>query len=1029
MGALTRCAGHCAIGPKKLDMAWQLIYTSASRSLEAGRSGFGTVARHRTLSPLLVSAIERISQFSRLPGTDADRVIYCHRIVAVGGGRFHVLSAIRDAGADYTGRTNHIAHHLIIDPREVAQAGATGPSPAEVMVAMNWATSWSETPRFLEDSEEIMLSAIRRQSTISVWEQIAGDAEQAWLLASGDASRGAYIIQPSGVDLRAIYAESLRLMPDRLWQTSFTTSLQPSDEPADFRWIGIEENSPLKTRTESSGRPVLNLAAPHLLPRVEISHSAPAVETRQRYPNPAVPAPVIKREVPVRKHDGSRPVETMPEPECTERISIATFVPRRRQKWMLFVAAGTAALVLIGLIIYRIVNPILQRNQSVKTIAEKLSVQNYFDANTSRRIAEGLYTATTEPLRGQITLASKELIEALISTDENFATLTSEKTSKHLETLGSGKSVKYSNELNLLATTVTQARDLSNSPTELNTINSSSEVGVLLDMWNARIAGWDPGKQRPELSALVAKLRANVDRQGAEALDAMLKRQGNPYEKVPSFKKFVEDFKAKTKDPKTQIILKEINSNLQKLASPPPPKLPAQNEQRPIVVGSGLQPTKDTGKKPVQAQLYFVIGNNSRSSPVIKELPSESELDAANRKTTSESPPRNEAEKLTPIDALKAIFSFYSKTSLEGGTEALMLLTDSSLRKNAASNEIFGTLTIKDKKLRISDTQALPVYFMGRAFNAKPSDPSIFEIWFVTQSGKALVGRRTNGIFVEGDLIKLDPKALDLPMSIRSGIPLTLSVADKCAVPNHALPSQRTIADWSVDISDITRALRDALAVKEKELEGLKKEQKPNHHPDTDKFAGLGEELKKNAKLDNNDRTKLSLPTDSLFKQFGSYLKRLSRIHDRLKDAELLERNSQHLIDPENTKTGELYESVQRRISEGLEGAFKETLPPAAKDPAKPPPDPNKESHQNIILLRQMWEIAQNELPPAILKREKNAGALRTKIKLCETQIKDLREKPLINGTAPDGIYRISADLEGNSILILEIEISGGKTK
>jgi len=30
-------------------MAWQLIYTSAPRLLEAGRSGFGTVARHRAI--------------------------------------------------------------------------------------------------------------------------------------------------------------------------------------------------------------------------------------------------------------------------------------------------------------------------------------------------------------------------------------------------------------------------------------------------------------------------------------------------------------------------------------------------------------------------------------------------------------------------------------------------------------------------------------------------------------------------------------------------------------------------------------------------------------------------------------------------------------------------------------------------------------------------------------------------------------------------------------------------------------------
>ena len=1010
-------------------MAWQLIYTSASRSLEAGRSGFGTVARHRTLSPLLVSAIERISQFSRLPGTDADRVIYCHRIVAVGGGRFHVLSAIRDAGADYTGRTNHIAHHLIIDPREVAQLGANGPSPAEVMLAMNWATSWNETPRFFEDSEEVKLSAIRSHSNGSAWGQIAGSPDQAWLLANGDASRGAYIIQPLRVDLRAIYAESLRLMPDRLWQTSFTTSLQPSDEPADFRWIGIEESSPLRTRIESSGRPVLNLAAPHLLPCVEISHSAPVLETRQRYPSASKPEPVITRTMPPGRDAASREPNTIPVREYAERIPITAFIPRRSSKWILFAAAGTAALILISFIVHRFVNPIRQRNQSVKAMAANLSVQNYFDANTSKRIAEEIYTTTTEPLRGQITLASKELIEALLNTDEGFAALTSEKTTKHLETLGAGKSVKYSHELNVLAKLVTQAKDFAITPKELNAKNSSSEVGVVLDKWHAQIADWGPERERPELAALVAKLCTNVDRQGAEALEAMLKRQGSPYEKVPLFKKFVGALKVKTKDPKTQSILENINNDLRKLESVLPPKAPTKNEQPPIVDGSKPLPAKDTEKRPVPAHIYFFVESNNRSSPVIEEVPSHSELDATNLKRMSESPPKTDAERPTPIDALIARFSFHSKTSAEGGLEPLTLLQDSTLRKNANSNEVICTLSIKDKQFCISDTMALPLFLIGKAVSAKSSDPNVFEIWFVSQSGKALIEKRTKGLSVEGDFIKLDPVALNLPLNIESGKPLTLEVAGKCAVQNHALPLRRPITAWSVDISDIKRALNDVLAVKQEELVGLEKKQKPNHQPPTQKFSDLAGKLGGNEKFDKNDRSKLSPPTDKLFTQFGGYVKLFFRIHNKLKDAELLARISQDLIDPENTKADEQYNVAQQHINQGLEGALKETSPPTAKPPATPPPDPNKEIHQNINLLKEMWEIAKDELPPVKRKRDAEAKALRIKIENCQTEIRDLIGKSLLRGTAPDGIYRISADVGGKSILIVEIELSGDKSK
>src|SRR5688572_22759818 len=119
-------------------MAWQLIYTSAPRLLDPGRTGFGTVARHRAVNGLLVAAVERLSQFARLPGFDPKRVIYAHRIITVGAGQFHVMSCIRDAGSDYTGRTNHLAHHVIAESREVRSLAGSGITPADVLLGIDW---------------------------------------------------------------------------------------------------------------------------------------------------------------------------------------------------------------------------------------------------------------------------------------------------------------------------------------------------------------------------------------------------------------------------------------------------------------------------------------------------------------------------------------------------------------------------------------------------------------------------------------------------------------------------------------------------------------------------------------------------------------------------------------------------------------------------------------------------------------------------------------------------------------------------
>ncbi|MFN0077595.1 MAG: hypothetical protein ACKVY0_14080 [Prosthecobacter sp.] len=246
-------------------MAWQLIYTSAPRLLEAGRTGFGTVARHRAVSGLLATTVERFSQFARLPGHDPKRVVHNHRILAVGSGQFHVLSCLRDAGSDYTGRTNHIAHHLIVEAREIRPLVAAGITPADVLLAMSWYTSWNDRPRFFDPSDEIDLTTMRAQPS-HAWEQVTGARDNSRLPWSSTAQRGCYLIIPPGTDARILFRESLQEMPAQAWQTTFTTSLEPNDDVADFRWIGLSPNSPLRALTETSARPVFDLLQPSKLP-------------------------------------------------------------------------------------------------------------------------------------------------------------------------------------------------------------------------------------------------------------------------------------------------------------------------------------------------------------------------------------------------------------------------------------------------------------------------------------------------------------------------------------------------------------------------------------------------------------------------------------------------------------------------------------------------------------------------------------------------------------------------------------------
>ena len=268
-------------------MAWQLIYTSAPRLLEAGRTGFGTVARHRAVSGMLASAVERFSQFARLPGHDPRRIVHTYRILTVGSGTFHVLSCLQDAGSDYTGRTNHIAHHLIAEPREIRTLAAAGLTPADVLMGMAWRTSWSEGPRYLDSAEEIDLTSYASRPS-HAWSAITGNPASAGILWSRDAIKGCYLITPPGANVLELFRESLLAVPAQAWQTRFTTCLEPNDDLADFRWVALTSASPLRSQVETSNRLVLDLTRPNSLPEPpEVETPAPASQA----PAPAAPLP------------------------------------------------------------------------------------------------------------------------------------------------------------------------------------------------------------------------------------------------------------------------------------------------------------------------------------------------------------------------------------------------------------------------------------------------------------------------------------------------------------------------------------------------------------------------------------------------------------------------------------------------------------------------------------------------------------------------------------------------------------------
>ena len=265
----------------------------------------------RGIPPQVVSSAERSSQFSRQRGMRIDRVIYTYRTVRSADGLWHVLTSIQDAGADYSGRTNHLAQHLILNSAEASDLAKHGNAPAAVMLGT--VCSWGDHDGFcgwLEDPPQAVSSEL--DVSWLFWSAYAGSGYCRLNLCSEAALRGAVLVygrglQPQPPDAKQVlclFAESQAGCADKGWGTTFTTSLEPNDELSDFRWIGVPEDSPMLAKLEAAGGRVKitfetpppsarqpNLAALAALPNSPFNvHDAASIESDAFASSPAAAA-------------------------------------------------------------------------------------------------------------------------------------------------------------------------------------------------------------------------------------------------------------------------------------------------------------------------------------------------------------------------------------------------------------------------------------------------------------------------------------------------------------------------------------------------------------------------------------------------------------------------------------------------------------------------------------------------------------------------------------------------------------------
>lgn len=225
-------------------MIQELIFTSARRGLQLGKSGFCTVASTAGMAENVARLLESLSGYRHLfpPGTPeaaANPVNFSHLISRVGGKDLHIFSRVADAGLDYSGRSNKLAHHIACDSSELPPGG-----PAALLRSQPFETRWDREAERLPPRK--LAGGSVAPGICATWERVTGDAGWGGALAeAGHKKRPAVVIVGPGAPSLELVLEALALLPENV-QEQVTFSTFYTNLPANVQclWRFVLADSP-----------------------------------------------------------------------------------------------------------------------------------------------------------------------------------------------------------------------------------------------------------------------------------------------------------------------------------------------------------------------------------------------------------------------------------------------------------------------------------------------------------------------------------------------------------------------------------------------------------------------------------------------------------------------------------------------------------------------------------------------------------------------------------------------------------------
>ncbi|MFN7583108.1 MAG: hypothetical protein ACK5UD_18920, partial [Planctomyces sp.] len=207
-------------------MVQEIIYTSAEKGLKQGSRGFCTVVATAGIPINLAERLESMSGYRQIfplgdPRAALNPVAYSHITTRIAGQSLHVVSRVADAGQDYTGRSNKLAHHLAFGDGDCIPVG-----PARLLTHPGFVVErWNGDVKNISPRQ---LPQIDTPETIhlTAWHAVTGDHGWAGSIAEQLASSPVpvHIIFPLGTNTLLLTQEVLDLLPPaQRWDITFST--------------------------------------------------------------------------------------------------------------------------------------------------------------------------------------------------------------------------------------------------------------------------------------------------------------------------------------------------------------------------------------------------------------------------------------------------------------------------------------------------------------------------------------------------------------------------------------------------------------------------------------------------------------------------------------------------------------------------------------------------------------------------------------------------------------------------------------